>query len=131
VNDAEAGRQNSEVRRQRDGERGAATGLTFDFHRTAVKIDDPPGLGEPQPQAAAGFAAGEKRIKDVRPDFRRNAWPGIADGEQEFQISNFRFLISKSFKFQIISDVKFQKPPNQLQRARSSLSTRPPQTTPA
>ena len=56
--------------RQRDEERGTVAGLALDVDPAAVVGDDPPGLPEAQPQAAAGLPGGIERIEDVTPLLR-------------------------------------------------------------
>ena len=51
----------------------------------AVEVDDPPGFGEAEAQAAAGFAAGEEGIEDVGADVGRDAGAGVGDGQEELR----------------------------------------------
>jgi len=48
-----------------------------------VQVDDSPGFGEAEAEAAAGFAAGEEGVEDVGADVGRDAGAGVGDGEEE------------------------------------------------
>ena len=59
----------------------AAFGWAFHVNPPAVEIDDPPGFGEAEAEAAAGFAAGEEGVEDVGADVGRDAGAGVGDGQ--------------------------------------------------
>ena len=69
------------------------TWLAFYLNPPPVQLHNSPSLREAQAQSAARFAARKEWIEDVRADCRWNAGTGVGDGEDEFQISDFRFQI--------------------------------------